>query len=92
MTPIKIKESLESSYFFRSLWYQILLFEHFSAVPGEFTTMAGRILREAIREEAKSVGIDAHVVIAGLSNLYTHYITSEEEYDQQVLHKIKKYS
>ena len=52
--------------------------------------MAGRILREAIREEAKSVGIDAHVVIAGLSNLYTHYITSEEEYDQQVLHKIKR--
>ena len=46
--------------------------------------MAGRILREAIREGAKSVGIDAHVVIAGLSNLYTHYITSEEEYDQQV--------
>ena len=46
--------------------------------------MAGRILREAIREEAKQYDIDAHVVLSGLSNLYTHYITTEEEYDQQV--------
>ena len=47
--------------------------------------MAGRILREAIRVEIRRFqSTDPVIVIAGLSNLYTHYITTEEEYDAQV--------
>ena len=53
-----------------------------AAVPGEFTTMAGRRLREQLIEEAKANGAPSNVkaVIAGLSNLYTHYVTTLEEY------------
>jgi len=51
------------------------------AVPGEFTTMAGRRLREAVAETAALEG--GKVVIAGLSNTYTHYITTWEEYQKQ---------
>jgi len=51
------------------------------AVPGEFTTMAGRRLREAIAETAGIEG--GKVVVAGLSNTYTHYITTWEEYQRQ---------
>uniref|UniRef100_A0A3Q2YAN7 Neutral ceramidase n=1 Tax=Hippocampus comes TaxID=109280 RepID=A0A3Q2YAN7_HIPCM len=50
------------------------------AVPGEMTTMAGRRLREAVQQVTFS-GVD--VVIAGLSNVYTHYITTYEEYQVQ---------
>jgi len=51
------------------------------AVPGEFTTMSGRRIREAI---ANSATIDeAKVVVAGLSNSYTHYIATYEEYQKQ---------
>ncbi|XP_062100803.1 neutral ceramidase 2-like [Humulus lupulus] len=58
------------------------------AVPGEFTTMAGRRLREAVKETLISFGggefkDDAHVVIAGLSNTYSQYIATFEEYTQQ---------
>ncbi|XP_057681733.1 neutral ceramidase isoform X2 [Corythoichthys intestinalis] len=55
------------------------------AVPGEITTMAGRRLREAVRRELGSEGAfsDADVTIAGLSNVYTHYITTYEEYQVQ---------
>ncbi|KAB2029857.1 hypothetical protein ES319_D05G190200v1 [Gossypium barbadense] len=42
------------------------------SVPGEFTTMAGRRLREA-----------THVVMAGLTNTYSQYIATFEEYKQQ---------
>uniref|UniRef100_A0A8C3LWY5 Neutral ceramidase n=1 Tax=Chrysolophus pictus TaxID=9089 RepID=A0A8C3LWY5_CHRPC len=45
------------------------------AVPGEFTTMSGRRLREAVKR--------MDVVIAGLCNVYTHYITTYEEYQVQ---------
>merc|ERR1711970_618030 len=51
------------------------------AVPGEFTTMAGRRLREAVAETAGIEG--SKVVVAGLSNTYTHYITTWEEYQKQ---------
>merc|ERR1712004_398973 len=51
------------------------------AVPGEFTTMAGRRLREAVAETAGIEG--GKVVVAGLSNTYTHYITTWEEYQRQ---------
>uniref|UniRef100_A0A669B833 Neutral ceramidase n=1 Tax=Oreochromis niloticus TaxID=8128 RepID=A0A669B833_ORENI len=55
------------------------------AVPGEMTTMSGRRLREAVKEELESEGTlkDMEVVIAGLSNVYTHYITTYEEYQVQ---------
>ncbi|XP_037547223.1 neutral ceramidase [Nematolebias whitei] len=55
------------------------------AVPGEMTTMSGRRLRQAVREELESEGTfkDTEVVIAGLSNIYTHYITTYEEYQVQ---------
>ncbi|KAK5880688.1 hypothetical protein CesoFtcFv8_021570 [Champsocephalus esox] len=55
------------------------------AVPGEMTTMSGRRLREAVKQELQSEGAfrDSEVVIAGLSNMYTHYITTFEEYQVQ---------
>ncbi|NXF90914.1 ASAH2 ceramidase, partial [Eubucco bourcierii] len=54
------------------------------AVPGEFTTMSGRRLREAVKREFASHGTpEMDVVIAGLCNVYTHYITTYEEYQAQ---------
>ncbi|XP_030341609.1 putative neutral ceramidase C [Strigops habroptila] len=54
------------------------------AVPGEFTTMSGRRLREAVEREFDSHGAPGmDVVIAGLCNVYTHYITTYEEYQVQ---------
>lgn len=55
------------------------------AVPGEFTTMSGRRLREAVKQELESDGVirNWEVVLAGLSNIYTHYITTYEEYQVQ---------
>ncbi|KAL7567820.1 hypothetical protein ACA910_000568 [Epithemia clementina (nom. ined.)] len=53
-------------------------------VPGEFTTMAGRRLRKAVHTLVEVAGYeDARVTIAGLSNTYTHYITTREEYQGQ---------
>ena len=53
-------------------------------VPGEFTTMAGRRLRRAVRAilVANSIN-DPVITIAGLANSYTHYITTFEEYAGQ---------
>ena len=46
--------------------------------------MAGRKIREALRQEIrKHVDFDPFIVIAGLSNIYTHYITTVEEYNAQ---------
>eukprot|EP00095_Tigriopus_kingsejongensis_P005560 maker-scaffold736_size104543-snap-gene-0.19 protein:Tk05560 transcript:maker-scaffold736_size104543-snap-gene-0.19-mRNA-1 annotation:"hypothetical protein DAPPUDRAFT_309106" len=55
------------------------------AMPGELTTMAGRRMRDTILGEAIANGApeDSKVVIAGLSNVYTHYITTFEEYQRQ---------
>ncbi|XP_078269304.1 neutral ceramidase isoform X2 [Rhinoraja longicauda] len=55
------------------------------AVPGEFTTMSGRRLRETVKRELESSGSlkDIDVVVAGLCNVYTHYITTYEEYQVQ---------
>uniref|UniRef100_A0A8P4G7I0 Neutral ceramidase n=1 Tax=Dicentrarchus labrax TaxID=13489 RepID=A0A8P4G7I0_DICLA len=52
------------------------------AVPGEMTTMSGRRLREAVKQ-SEGAFRDSEVVIAGLSNVYTHYITTYEEYQVQ---------
>ncbi|XP_073684665.1 neutral ceramidase [Garra rufa] len=55
------------------------------AVPGEFTTMSGRRIREAVKKELEVTEsfTNAEVVVAGLCNIYTHYITTYEEYQIQ---------
>ncbi|KAM4704346.1 putative neutral ceramidase C [Rhinophrynus dorsalis] len=54
------------------------------AVPGEFTTMSGRRLREEVKRILDAPGTQStDVVISGLSNVYTHYITTYEEYQAQ---------
>jgi neutral ceramidase len=50
------------------------------AVPGEFTTMAGRRLRNTVESV---LGTGNHYVVAGLSNAYAGYMTTKEEYDMQ---------
>jgi len=54
-------------------------------VPGEFSTMSGRRLRKTIKDTIIRNGGNAQsiVVIAGLSNAYSHYITTLEEYAVQ---------
>ncbi|XP_075389552.1 neutral ceramidase [Tenrec ecaudatus] len=55
-----------------------------TAIPGELTTMSGRRLREAVQAEFASYGMqDMTVVTSGLCNVYTHYITTYEEYQVQ---------
>lgn len=52
-------------------------------VPSEITTMAGRRIRDAVRAKLISSGVldnSAYVVIAGPSNVYSHYVTTPEEY------------
>ncbi|XP_022355866.1 neutral ceramidase [Enhydra lutris kenyoni] len=55
-----------------------------TAIPGEFTTMSGRRLREAVQAEFATNGMEnMTIVISGLCNVYTHYITTFEEYQAQ---------
>lgn len=55
-----------------------------AGLPGEFTTMAGRRVRKTVRD---ATGDDASaktkVILAGLSNIYTSYVTTFEEYQMQ---------
>lgn len=53
-----------------------------AAVPGEFTTMSGRRMRKTVSQAIREAGGAANtdVIIAGLSNLYSDYITTPEEY------------
>ncbi|WP_214480180.1 neutral/alkaline non-lysosomal ceramidase N-terminal domain-containing protein [Bacillus sp. SM2101] len=54
------------------------------AVPAEFTSMAGRRLKESVNEHmAPQFNGENYVVIAGLSNSYSSYVTTPEEYDIQ---------
>lgn len=54
------------------------------AVPGEFTTMAGRRLIRSVQDKVISKwGSDLYFVISGLSNTYSSYITTFEEYQVQ---------
>ena len=58
------------------------------SAPSEFTTMAGRRLRNAIRsilEDSTLVpaGQKIYVTIAGLTNTYSSYVTTYEEYQAQ---------
>uniref|UniRef100_A0A182Q5C7 Neutral ceramidase n=1 Tax=Anopheles farauti TaxID=69004 RepID=A0A182Q5C7_9DIPT len=62
---------------------QLLLIGDFAiaAVPAEFTTMSGRRLRAAIRQESlDTASKEITVVVAGLSNMYTSYVATPEEY------------
>ncbi|XP_065353826.1 neutral ceramidase [Cloeon dipterum] len=54
-------------------------------VPGEFTTMAGRRLRQTVRDtlDQFSTSSIGPVVIAGLANTYSSYIVTPEEYELQ---------
>lgn len=54
----------------------------------EFSTMAGRRLRDAVKtvltDGVKSeLSGDIHIVIAGLTNSYSQYVTTFEEYQVQ---------
>ncbi|MCP4351517.1 MAG: neutral/alkaline ceramidase [Desulfobacterales bacterium] len=51
-------------------------------VPFEITTMAGRRLEQTVADELESAGVD-YVVIAALSNAYSSYLTTREEYSNQ---------
>ena len=51
-------------------------------VPGEATTMSGRRIRKTVLDALAGSGVTT-AVIAGLSNQYTGYITTPEEYDKQ---------
>ncbi|WLR43001.1 neutral/alkaline ceramidase [Bacillus carboniphilus] len=54
------------------------------SVPGEFTTMAGRRLTTHIKEQIdEKTGKDNTVIISGLSNSYSSYVATPEEYDKQ---------
>ncbi|KAL6987720.1 ceramidase [Sarracenia purpurea var. burkii] len=55
------------------------------SVPGELTTTAGRCLRDAVKMVLTSGGngefnSNVRVVIAGLTNAYSQYVTTFEEY------------
>lgn len=52
------------------------------AVPFEPTTMTGRRLRQAVLNQLAPMGVD-QVVIAGLSNAYSGYLATREEYAKQ---------
>lgn len=53
-------------------------------VPGELTTMAGRRLKAAVKDKVQSAwGPEVELVIAGLTNTYSSYITTFEEYGVQ---------
>jgi Neutral/alkaline non-lysosomal ceramidase. len=56
-----------------------------AGVPGEFTTMAGRRLREVITDSVARLGGPkiSQVIVAGLCNTYSDYITTPEEYEVQ---------
>ncbi|XP_076775180.1 neutral ceramidase isoform X1 [Arvicanthis niloticus] len=55
-----------------------------AAIPGEFTTMSGRRFREAVKKEFALYGMkDMTIITSGLCNVYTHYITTYEEYQAQ---------
>ncbi|KAG1702408.1 Neutral ceramidase [Nymphon striatum] len=58
-----------------------------AAVPGEFTTMSGRRLKNSIKEAIGQSNVanssKYNVVIAGLANTYSSYIATFEEYQAQ---------
>lgn len=54
------------------------------AVPGEFTTMAGRRLRDTVRKAIlAAVKKEVQVILTGLSNAYSSYVSTWHEYQVQ---------
>lgn len=51
-------------------------------VPGEMTTMSARRLRADLQRTFAGTGVE-HIVVAGLANAYSGYITTPEEYSIQ---------
>lgn len=56
-------------------WGQLVIV----ALPGEFTTMAGRRVRAAVESQLPK----HEVILSGLSNIYTSYVSTLEEYALQ---------
>lgn len=55
-----------------------------AGVPAEFTTMSGRRLRETIKKVMNDASNDeTSVIVAGLCNTYSDYVTTPEEYQIQ---------
>lgn len=55
-----------------------------AAVPAETTTMAGRRLRRKVREAfSQAGGGDVQVITSDVSNMYSSYIVTPEEYQAQ---------
>ncbi|PWN87536.1 Neutral/alkaline nonlysosomal ceramidase [Acaromyces ingoldii] len=57
-------------------------------VPGEFTTMAGRRIKDAVKAKILDLnilaaGLEPIVLIGGPASTYGHYITTREEYSVQ---------
>lgn len=52
------------------------------ASPNEVTTMSGRRFRKAVVDELSSVGVK-YAVVASLSNSYSSYLATREEYAKQ---------
>lgn len=55
-------------------------------VPSELTTMSGRRVRATVKEHVQSLvgeGQKAYIVISGLTNGYSSYVTTPEEYQAQ---------
>lgn len=66
--------------------FVLAAFDHF--LPSEFTTMSGRRLRDAVKTVLSTASNEEfngklHVVIAGLTNTYSQYVTTYEEYQAQ---------
>lgn len=51
-------------------------------IPGEMTVFAGRDLRNALAAQLAPLGVHT-VVLTGLTNEYSGYITTQQEYDTQ---------
>ncbi|KAJ6216343.1 hypothetical protein RDWZM_007500 [Blomia tropicalis] len=52
-------------------------------LPAEFTTMSGRRIREDIEKIYEDSGRKVHVILSGLVNSYSNYVTTYEEYQLQ---------
>lgn len=49
-----------------------------ASLPAEFTTMAGRRIRESIRNVYQQKGLNVRIILAGLGNTYSNYVTTFE--------------
>lgn len=58
-----------------------------AALPGEFTVMSGRRMRNMLKAAAVGYPV-SNVALSGLNNMYTHYVTTPEEYGGQVRNSI----